>query len=685
MYVTHAKEGIENLNDKLLELEKNPDDPAVINECFRFAHTIKGMAATMTFKNTAELAHAMEDLLDAIRSKRLEPTPEVMDLFFQCVDTMGSMTDVVKDKKPEPEAAELMKTIKKQVDALPPEPAEGEEEKPAEKPAVKVDKKKVESKAEEKKPAKPAAKKEAAPAPEEEQPAEPGEKRIVGLTIQMVQGCDMPSARALVAIKRIEVAGRIAEIRPSMDEIEADKFGGIFTVWVETSEKLDKLVKGVSSLKGISKVVQERAAPKKEEPKPETPVAAAPKKGTQEIASVRVKMDRLDDLLDSVGELVINKIRLSEISKGAESPQLAEALRALDRLTTELQYNVLRIRMVPIEMVFSKFPRMVRDLSKDIGKDVELVMIGQEIELDRTVIDKLGDLLVHLLRNSVDHGIEPPEDRVKAGKARTGVIRLSAAQEQNRVVIKVEDDGHGIDIVKIKKKALEKGLRTEEELRVMSDDEATNILATPGFSTADKVTAISGRGVGLDAVKAGVESLGGSMTIESRKGAWTRMVIRLPLTLAIILAMLVKVGKDIYAISIDPIIETISISDSEIKSIGGMKVIKYRGEIVPLLYLSQLLEVSDKQLGHEAIIVEIGQKKTALVVEELLGQQEIVVKPLDKYLRRVPYLGGATILGSGEVALILDMHGLANYAREYVKRIPAETPAARTGGGSAND
>jgi two-component system chemotaxis sensor kinase CheA len=680
MYVTHAKEGIENLNDKLLELEKNPDDPAVINECFRFAHTIKGMAATMTFNNTAELAHAMEDLLDAIRSKRLEPTPDVMDLFFRCVDTMGSMTDVVKDKKPEPEAAELLETIKKQVDALPPEPAEGEEEKPAEK----ADKKKVEPKAEEKKPAKPAAKKEAAPASEEEQPAELGEKGIVGLTIQMVQGCDMPSARALVAIKRIEAAGRVVEIRPPLDDIEADKFGGIFTIWVETSEKIDRLVKGVSSLKGISKVVQERAVPKKEEPKPEAHAAAAPKKGTQEIASVRVKMDRLDDLLDSVGELVINKIRLSEISKGTESPQLAEALRALDRLTTELQYNVLRIRMVPIEMVFSKFPRMVRDLSKDIGKDIELVMIGQEIELDRTVIDKLGDLLVHLLRNSVDHGIEPPEDRVKAGKARSGVIRLSAAQEQNRVVIKVEDDGHGIDIVKIKKKALEKGLRTEEELRVMSDDEATNILATPGFSTADKVTAISGRGVGLDAVKAGVESLGGSMTIESRKGAWTRMVIRLPLTLAIILAMLVKVGKDIYAISIDPIIETVSISDSEIKSIGGMKVIKYRGEIVPLLYLSQLLEVSDEQLGHEAIIVEIGQKKTALVVEELLGQQEIVVKPLDKYLRRVPYLGGATILGSGEVALILDMHGLANYAREYVKRIPAETQAAQTGGGSAN-
>ena len=675
MYVTHAKEGLENLGEKLLELEKNPTDPDVINECFRLAHTMKGMAATMTFKNTAELAHSMESLLDAIRSKRLEPTSEVMDLFFQCVDTMASMTEVVKDKKPEPEAAELMKTIKDQIDALPAEKEE-EEEKPEKKAAAK----------EEEKPAKAAPKRKAPPTSTEGTGAgPPGERRVVGITVQMAKGCDMPSARALVAIKRIEAAGRVVDLSPPMDDIENDRFGGAFSIWVETAEDPEKLARGVSALKGIGKAIQERAAPKREETKPEVESAAAPRKGIQEIASVRVKMDRLDDLLDSVGELVINKIRLSEISKSAESPQLAEALRALDRLTSELQYNVLRIRMVPIEMVFSKFPRMVRDLSKDIGKEVDLVMIGQEIELDRTVIDKLGDLLVHLLRNSIDHGIEPPEERAKAGKPRIGIIRLSAAQEQNRVVIKVEDDGKGIDIEKVKRKALEKGLRTQEELSTMSDDEAINILATPGFSTADRVTAISGRGVGLDAVKAGVESLGGSMTIESKKGAWSRTIIRLPLTLAIILAMLVKIGKDCYAISIDPIIETISISDSDIKSIGGMKVIKYRGEIVPLLFLSQLLEISDEQLGREAVVVEVGQKKTALVVEELLGQQEIVVKPLDKYLRRVSFLGGATILGSGEVALILDMHGLANYAREQLKHSALATQAVKAEGGTTNE
>lgn len=670
MYVTHAKEGIENLNEKLLELEKTPDDPAIITECFRLAHTMKGMAATMTFKNTAELAHAMEDILDAIRSKRLEPIPEVMDIFFQCVDAMGAMTDMVKEKKPEPEAAELMNLIRDRLAALPPE-------KPEEEAVVAKPEKKAEPKAEEKKPPKPAKK-------ETDEPRAPatGGGGAIGLTIQLVKGCDMPSARSVVAIKRLESVGRVIEVRPSLEEIEADKFSGIFSVWLETSEDPDKIARDISKLKGIAKVVQEGAAPKKVEPKPEAqPVAAAPpKKSMQEMASVRVKMDRLDDLLDSVGELVINKIRLSEINKTTGSSQLTEALRALDRLTSELQYNVLRIRMVPIEMVFSKFPRMVRDLSKDVGKDVELVMVGQEIELDRTVIDKLGDLLVHLLRNSVDHGIEAPDERVKAGKPRTGIVRLSAAQEQNRVVIKVEDDGRGVDIERIKQKALEKGLRTEEELRNMSDEEVINILATPGFSTAEKITNISGRGVGLDAVKAGVESLGGQMIIESRKGAWTRMVIRLPLTLAIILAMLVRIGKDVYAISIDPIIETISIADADIRSIGGMKVIKYRGEVVPLLYLSQLMEISERQLGREAIIVEIGGKKTGIVVEELLGQQEIVVKPLDKYLRRVSFLGGATILGSGEVALILDMHGLANYARDRLKHGQNESSTTQAGG-----
>jgi two-component system chemotaxis sensor kinase CheA len=657
MYVTHAKEGLEDMSDQLLALEKNPEDPAVINELFRLAHTMKGIAATMGFKGTAEIAHSMESLMDVVRSGDLKITSEIIDILLSCADKMGEMVDAAKDGKGEPEAIDLVNQISDHLAVVKKkEPAEAREEK-----AVKAQKKGHLS-------------------PDKKEGLPVGNSKEI--TVELVQACDMPSARALVAIKRIEAAGRIIEIRPPIEDIENDKFGGSFSVRVDSNEDYDTLALKLTALKGISRVTVNGAAPKMIETKTEAPVAA--KKPTQDIASVRVKMDRLDDLLDNVGELVINKIRLSEISKSTGSPLLSEALRALDRLSSELQYNVLRIRMVPIELVFSKYPRMVRDLAKETKKEVELIMLGQEIELDRTVIDKLGDLLIHLIRNSVDHGIELPEDRMKAGKTRIGTVRLSASQEQNRVIIVVEDDGHGLDIEKIRAKALQKGLRTKEELANMSEAEIINILATPGFSTADKVTRISGRGVGLDAVKAGVDSLGGQMTIGSKKGSWTRITIRLPLTLAIILAMLVRVDKDIYAISIDPIIESISISESEIKSIGGMKVINFRGEIVPLLFLSQVLGSSDQAIGGQAIIVEVGQTRAGIVVDELLGQQEIVVKPLDKYLRSVPFLGGATILGTGDVALILDLHGLSSFAREQMRQVSVEDVILNKDGGAEN-
>jgi two-component system chemotaxis sensor kinase CheA len=660
MYVTHTKEGLDDLSDNLLALEKNPEDPNTINECFRLAHTIKGIAATMAFNNTSDLAHAMESLMDAVRNGKLKITSDLMDILFSCVDSMNSMVDAVKDGRGEPEALSLIGGIEDILEKLPKEAEPEQKATPKKEKAFKAGKREL--------------------APAEQKPAPAAGSKVKDVTIELVQGCDMPSARALVAIKRLEEAGKIIELVPTMDEIEMEKFGGAISARVESAADFDALAQSISSLKGIARVTIDGAAPRAAVRKVEA-IAAAQKKPAQEIvSSVRVKMDRLDDLLDSVGELVINKIRLSEISKSEDSPQLAESLRALDRLTSELQYNVLRIRMVPMDIVFSKYPRMVRDLSKQMGKEIELIMVGQEIELDRTVIDKLGDLLVHLLRNSVDHGIEMPEERQKAGKTRTGTIRVFAAQEQNRVMITVEDDGHGIDTDKVRKKALEKGLRTEDELANMSAEDVINILATPGFSTADKVTEVSGRGVGLDAVKAGVESLGGQMTIDTKRGAWTRITIRLPLTLAIILAMLVRVQKDIYAISIDPIIETISVSESDIKTIGGMKVVNFRGEIVPLLYLSQVLGLSEEPLGDKALIVEIGQTRTGVIIEELLGQQEIVVKPLDKYLRKVPYLGGATILGSGEVALILDLHGLSNHAREQMRKISIEDIITKTGG-----
>ncbi|MEM2839438.1 MAG: chemotaxis protein CheA [Thermoplasmata archaeon] len=683
MYVTHSKEAFQNLNDKLLELEKNPQDQDVINECFRLAHTIKGMARTMMFERTGEIAHSMESILDGVRSKRIEADPGVIDLLFQCVDAMEMMTEKVKNKKPEPEVPDLMAMIRKKLEEIRPEEEPASEKPTEEKKEAPPDGKKA---AEEEIKEKPVAA-EGEMAKEKARETTPEKKRrILEIGIQLNQALDMPSARAILVIKRLEKAGRILELSPPIEAIESEKFGRDFTVRIETAEDEKAIVKAISMLKGVQKVVSSEKKPEEKiEQKPgQAAAVSAARKPMPEIASVRVKMDRLDDLLDTVGELAINKISLLEIGKNINDPKLAESLRILDRLTGELQYNVLRIRMVPIETVFSRFPRMIRDLAKQMGKELEFVMEGQEIELDRTVIDKLGDLLVHLLRNSVDHGIESPEEREKAGKRPVGILRLSASQEQNRVMIKVEDDGRGIDPDKLRKKALEKGILTPEELNAMGDDEVMNLLATPGFSTAEKVTEISGRGVGLDAVKSGVESLGGQMTIESVKGQGTKVIIRLPLTLAIILAMLVRIGKEIYAISVDPIIETISVKDSEIRTIGGMKVVRYRNEIVPLIYLSKILGISDEELGHEVVIIESGQKKTGLVVQELLGQQEIVVKPLDKFLRKLQFLGGATILGSGEVALILDANGLMTYAKERMRIGPTVESSEDTTKGDQN-
>ena len=684
MYVTHSKEAFQNLSDKLLELEKNPQDQDTINECFRLAHTIKGMARTMMFERTGEIAHSMESILDGVRSKRLEADPGVIDLLFQCVDAMEMMTEKVKDKNPEPEVPDLMAMIKKKLGEIRPEEEEPEAEKtPEEKKEAQAGKKAEETEAEEK-PVTVAREEKAKEAAVGTTPEK--RRRILEFRIQLNQALDMPSARAILVIKRLEKAGRILELNPPIEAIESEKFGRDFSVRIETDEDEKAIAKAISALKGVQKVISsERKAEEKVEQRPGQAVPSpAAKKPMPEIASVRVKMDRLDDLLDTVGELAINKISLLEIGKNINDPKLAESLRILDRLTGELQYNVLRIRMVPIETVFSRFPRMIRDLAKQMGKELEFVMEGQEIELDRTVIDKLGDLLVHLLRNSVDHGIESPEEREKAGKRTVGILRISASQEQNRVMIKVEDDGRGIDPEKLRKKALEKGILTPEELNAMGDDEVMNLLATPGFSTAEKVTEISGRGVGLDAVKSGVESLGGQMTIESVKGQGTKVIIRLPLTLAIILAMLIRIGKETFAISVDPIIETISVKDSDIRTIGGMKVVKYRNEIVPLIYLSKILDISDEELGHEVVIVESGQKKTGLVVQELLGQQEIVVKPLDKFLRKLQFLGGATILGSGEVALILDVNGLMTYAKERMRVGPTMESTEDTEKGDQN-
>jgi len=661
MYVTQTKEDVDAFADRLLVIENNPEDDDAINTAFRLAHTIKGNAATMMFTRTAELAHVMETLLDAVRSHIIGINQEVMDLFFRCADTLEMMIEAARQQKPEPDVSSLISQIRERIPT---------EEEKTEEPTPKKGKKAQKKEDIKEKPVK-------------EKRDKKEERKVTGIKIELSPDCKMFSARAFIAIRRLETAGRIVDLDPPREMIESEKFDGLFTVWLETTEDAEKLANDISRLKDVIGVTLETGGPV-EAAEELVPGPVAVRRDVREIRSVRVKMDRLDDLLDSVGELVIAKIRLADIDRSIKNRELNEAILALDRLASELQYNVLRIRMVPIEVVFSKFPRMVRDLSQKMNKEIDLIIEGNEIELDRSVIDKLGDLLVHLLRNSIDHGIETPDKRKKARKRSAGTIRLSASQQQNSVIITVEDDGKGIDIDKVKKKALEKNMHTEEELEIMSDDEVIGLLARPGFSTADEVTTVSGRGVGLDAVKMGIEMLGGQMEIESTKDRGVRIVIRMPLTLAIILVMMVRIKNEIYAIPVDPIIETISINIADIKTIGGMKVINFRGEIVPLIYLSQELHIDEMPMGSEAVIVNIGQNKAGLVVEELMGQQEIVVKPLDRHLRNIACFGGATILGSGEVALIIDVTGLLvghSVSRGKIER--EETPEIADGATNA--
>jgi two-component system chemotaxis sensor kinase CheA len=377
---------------------------------------------------------------------------------------------------------------------------------------------------------------------------------------------------------------------------------------------------------------------------------------------VRVDIDKLDSLLNLVGELVINKTRLEQIGITHRLTDLVETIEQMDRVTTDLQNVVMKVRMVPVGQVFNRFPRMVRDLSRELNKEINLIIQGEETELDRTVIDEIGDPLVHLLRNSIDHGIEHPDERVAKGKNPVGEVRLIASHEGNNVVILVEDDGKGINAEVIKQKAMEKGLITQAEADKMDANEAVRLVFLPGFSTAEVVTDVSGRGVGMDAVKNKIESLGGMVDVETKINEGSKFKIRLPLTLAIIQALLVEVAKEIYAIPLGSIDSTINLEPSDIKTIQNREVILLRGQIIPIIRLADVLQIPRAESEDSGelfvVIVHMGEFRAGIIVDNLIGQQEIVIKSLGKLLAGIKVIAGATILGNGQVALILDIGSL---------------------------
>lgn len=683
IFLDESNEHLQTLSDQLIILEKEPDNRDTINEIFRAAHSLKGMAGTMGYKRMQNLTHDMENVFSEVRNGNMEVNSNLVDVLFQCLDALETYVDNIRETQDE--GTDDNEPIIKALNAFIASEGKGN--------------------------AAPAAKKEeasaatasAAPADDKDMPLADFEKNAVNealkknlhvykIKVSVDENCILKAARAFLVFKNLEGHGDIIKSEPSVQDIEDEKFDFDFSIIVVTEEKYDNiiaLIKNVSEIKDaagqeITQPFPEEQTEEAKEEKKETsavsqtakPAAAKPaakkpastgKTSGSVSHTVRVDIEKLDVLMNLVSELIIAKNGLVSAShvEGDEAAALnqsfTEQIEYLERVTTNLHESVMKVRMMPIESVFSRFPRMIRDLNKKLGKKMELYMSGEDTELDRTVIDEIGDPIMHLLRNSADHGLESAEIRKERGKSEVGSIFLDAFQEGNNVVIEVRDDGNGIDTEKVKAKAVEKGTITQEQADVMTDKEAIDLLFRPSFSTAEKVTDVSGRGVGLDVVKSKIEALGGDVEVKTKYGEGSTFSIRLPLTLAIIQALMVKLGDEKYAISLGSIetIEDIPVSD--IKYVHAKEVIHLRGNVIPLIRLRDLLDVPGEPEESEnitVVVVRKGDKQAGLVVDSLIGQMEIVIKSLGKYIRINKMISGATILGDGSVALIIDANTL---------------------------
>lgn len=673
-FLDEAGDNLQRLDDLLLTLEKDTADVEVINEIFRSAHTLKGMSATMGFEKMAGLTHALEDRLDAARKGTYHLDDFDMNLMFSSLDTMQAMVDSIRGGGSDAHldvsglVASLRNLASKATEDIKPAPAEAGGAVPAS---------------------------EALTRQEEEWILEAVNIGMTVFRIEVVlsESCLLKAARAYMVINRLEEMGDVIKTEPSVEALENEDFALSFQVYLasqrEAGEVRDAIVRisDVASVKlkefntgEVSSVGQDapEKSPKSSSSAKETPpptatvevrtaqpalaAAAAPKTEHKKASqTVRVDIGRLDKLMNLVGELVIGRARIERLVQEARLREFDEPLSQLGRISGDIQELVTKLRMVPVSFTFDRFPRLIRDISKNLGKDVELVLEGQDTELDRTVIDEIGDPMVHLIRNSLDHGIETREERRAAGKPEKGTLKISAYQEGSGVIIEVTDDGKGIDPARVKKKALERGIITEEEAATISDEEAIQIVLLPGFSMAAAITDISGRGVGMDAVKSKVETLGGQLDLVSAVGKGTNVYVRLPLTLAIVLSLLIKVGNETYAISLENVEETILVRRENIKTVHGAPATLLRGDVLSLSDLGGVLGTTAETSNREeypVVVVKIGKNRIGFIVDELIGQQEIVIKSLGRFLSKIRGIAGATILGDGNVALILDVASL---------------------------
>lgn len=683
IFIDESKEHLQHMNKVLLVLENDQQDINLINEIFRVAHTIKGMAGTMGFNRVANLTHEMENVLHLVRNKEVPVSSPIIDILFECFDALEEYIGQLSHSGQEGslDTTALVDRLKYIAKHKTVETSDTTEAAPN--ASVEIFK----------------------PAEVKTRQAETFHLTIedissnlfekaategfVAIKVRVVlkDNCMLKAARSFIVFNTLEQFGEVIKSFPSAEDIEDENFDTSFEILyltkldpaaVQTEVMriseieqvdvelvvLDDMIQKVQDM-GVKEadVVAERtidevhASEKSEEGGKETQGGGKAKTSK----TVRVDIDRLDNLMNLVSELIIIKTRLEDLDSSNTKQNMTEAVEYLERITTSLHDAVMKVRMVPVERTFNRFPRMVRDLAKDLGKVIKLDMSGEETEVDRTVIDEIGDPLIHLIRNSIDHGIENKEERIRLGKPETGTVALRAYPDGNTVVIEIEDDGHGIDTQKIAAKAVSKGMLRKEDVDMMNQNELVNLLFKPGFSTAEVITDLSGRGVGLDVVKTKIEALGGIVEVQTVLGEGSKFIIRLPLTLAIIQALMVNLGQEKYALPLNNIRIITTITADSISRIQNQEVVLYRNQTLPLIRLPKVLEVPNHVENEDhltVVIVKKGNQEAGLIVDSLIGQQEIVIKSLGKYMTGVKAIAGATILGNGSVALIVDPNQL---------------------------
>ncbi len=672
VFLDEAEEQLQLMNEGFIQLERDGADGELLNRIFRAAHTLKGASASMGFNKMAELTHEMENILDRVRQGEVNVGQDLTDTLLECLDTLEALkAEITSGEDRGVQIADLVDKLKKSLESEAadekPETITNDNEKAAGSNYTETEQNLIRS-------------------------AEISGFNVYSIKVELVSDCQMKSVRAYLVFNNLEDLGDIIKTIPTTEEIEEEKFDRSFELVLVSREDTDKILNTIKSISEIEDVTispvrlsseeeskafgagkPAQATSKTRQKQPRQSKKAPAMQPGQVSQTVRVDVKRLENLMNLVGELVIDRTRLADVGDSIKTRlggELAERMEEISvhiaRITTDLQEEIMKARMLPIEQVFNRFPRMVRDLAKKAGKEIDFIVDGKETELDRTVIEEVGDPLIHLLRNAIDHGIEPDEERIRKGKPAKGTIKLNAFHQENQIVISVSDDGGGIDPEKLRQKAVDKGLITAEAAACLSKQESINFIFYPGFSTAKQVSDVSGRGVGMDIVRAHIEKINGIIDIDTEVGKGTTFTIKLPLTLAINRSLLVKVRENVLAFPLVNVVEIINVERDKIHMMQNREVTVVRGNVLPLFSLSDALGWKRETAGLDedklqVVVAGISDKRVGFVVDDLLGEQEIVIKPLGDYVGQVPGLAGATIMGDGKVALILDVRGLVEH------------------------